>query len=145
MYFHGSCPLTGDHTYSCGVCGEWCKAQYQQHEFLSHDREQMIFQLENKLASTSIMFTPLFSQNTTNVDNAYYELFPLPKDPDPSSPECELILCTIITQNNSSVFAHASVLVCSTTYLLYSRKYSWDSVSCSQKTVNLYVITRIIC
>ena len=37
----------------------------------------------------------LLFQNTTNPDNAYYELFPVPKKSDPSNPESKfsLILC----------------------------------------------------
>ena len=31
-------------------------------------------------------------KNTTNPDNAYYELFALPKDPDPSNPECKCLV-----------------------------------------------------
>jgi coatomer protein complex subunit alpha (xenin) len=33
------------------------------------------------------MFGVLSSQNTTSSENAFYELFTMPKNPDPSNPE----------------------------------------------------------
>ena len=30
----------------------------------------------------------LYSQNTTNPETAFYELFTIPKDTDPTNPEC---------------------------------------------------------
>ena len=35
---------------------------------------------------------PVSLQNTTNSDSAFYELFSLPKNPDPSNPECKRVL-----------------------------------------------------
>ena len=37
-------------------------------------------------------------KNTTNPDNAYYELFALPKDPDPSNPECKYLALLVLLQ-----------------------------------------------
>ncbi len=31
----------------------------------------------------------LVCSNTTNAENAYYEIFPVPRNTDPSNPECE--------------------------------------------------------
>ena len=37
----------------------------------------------------------LVCSNTTNAENAHYEIFPVPRNTDPSNPECESCTCTI--------------------------------------------------
>ena len=46
-------------------------------------------------------------QNTTSSDNAYYELFSLPKNADPSNPECRLLLHI----HNSILFMQCTIII----------------------------------
>lgn len=50
-------------------------------------------------------------KNTTNPDNAYYELFALPKDPDPSNPECKCLVYMYILALLQLVVYHRKLFV----------------------------------
>ena len=61
------------------------------HYLAYNPAENAILLCSVRIALTSVSVLTLFplTQNTTNPDNAYYELFAVPKKSDPSNPECE--------------------------------------------------------
>ena len=45
----------------------------------------------NDLFSQSVIFLMFISQNTTNTESSFYELFPIPKTVDTSNPDRKLM------------------------------------------------------